>query len=131
MRRTGMNSALLGKIRDSELHVIEKIEFEKPRTKEMRKLIETVGLKKSVLIGVESHDKKRWLSVRNLPKDLVNRIKAAADKRGRSMEQEVREILMHRYMPRDELLQRIRERWEKIETPTAAEVDAWTQTGRP
>ncbi len=46
------------------------------------------------------------------------------------MEQEVRELLMHRYMPRDELLQRIRKRWENIDTPTASEIERWTQTGR-
>ena len=71
------------------------------------------------------------ITVRSLPTDLVNRIKAAAEKKGRSMEQEVRELLMHRYMPRDEMLQRIRERWDKVETPTAAEVEAWIRTGRP
>jgi plasmid stability protein len=71
------------------------------------------------------------ITVRNLPNDLVDRIKAAAEKKGRSMEQEVRELLMHRYMPRDELLQRIRKRWESIDTPTAAEIEKWTQTGRP
>ena len=71
------------------------------------------------------------ITVRNLPNDLVERIKAVAGKNGRSMEQEVRELLMHRYMPKDELLQRIRERWAKLEPPTATEVKAWTATGRP
>ena len=71
------------------------------------------------------------ITVRNLPNDLVDRIKSAAEKNGRSMEQEVRELLMHRYMPRDELLQRIRERWSTVDPPTAAEIEKWTQTGRP
>ncbi len=71
------------------------------------------------------------ITVRNLPNDLVERIKAAAGKNGRSMEQEVRELLIHRYMPKDELLQRIRERWAKLEPPTADEVKAWTETGQP
>jgi plasmid stability protein len=71
------------------------------------------------------------ITVRNLPNDLVDRIKAAAEKKGRSMEQEVRELLMHRYMPKDDLLQRIRERWKNVDTPTAAEIENWTQTGRP
>jgi len=71
------------------------------------------------------------ITVRNLPNDLVDRIKVAAERKGRSMEQEVRELLMHRYLPRDELLQRIRERWNTVDTPTSAEIEKWTQTGRP
>ena len=71
------------------------------------------------------------ITVRNLPDELVERIKAVAGKNGRSMEQEVRELLIHRYMPKDELLQRIRERWAKLDTPTADEVKVWTGTGRP
>ena len=70
------------------------------------------------------------ITVRNLPDDLVNRIKATAEKKERSMEQELREVLMHRYMPRDKLLQRIRDRGAKTDPPTAAEVEVWTQTGR-
>jgi plasmid stability protein len=70
------------------------------------------------------------ITIRNLPDDLLDRIKAAAKKKDRSIEQEIRELLMQRYMPRDELLQRIRRRWENIDTPTAAEIKKWTQTGR-
>jgi large subunit ribosomal protein L4 len=66
MRETALNGALLGKIRDAELHVIESLDFKAPRTKEMRKILDAIGLKGTVLIAVEAHDRSRWLSARNL-----------------------------------------------------------------
>lgn len=68
MRRTALNSALLGKIRDGEVHVIESLGFARPRTKEMRAILQAAGLNGSLFIVVEAHDRNRWLSTRNLPK---------------------------------------------------------------
>jgi large subunit ribosomal protein L4 len=67
MRRAALNSALLGKIKDKELSVIESLAFEKPRTKDMAKVIRSIGLKRSVLLAIPKHDEKVWLSARNLP----------------------------------------------------------------
>jgi len=66
MRETALNGALLGKIRDSEVHVIETLNFQKPKTQEMRKILDTIGLNKSILIAVDAHDDNRWKSARNL-----------------------------------------------------------------
>ena len=46
------------------------------------------------------------LTIRNLPADLVACIKAAARGNGRSMEQEVRDVLTARYAPRAAILAR-------------------------
>lgn len=68
MRETSLNSALLGKILDKEVHVIESLSFAKPRTKEMAKLLRTIGFQKSVLIANGKYDRNAYLSARNLPK---------------------------------------------------------------
>jgi large subunit ribosomal protein L4 len=67
MRRAALDSALLGKIKDKELSVIESLAFEKPKTKDMAKVIRSIGLKRSVLLAIPKHDEKVWLSARNLP----------------------------------------------------------------
>ena len=40
MKRAALNSAILGKIKDKEISVIEGVDFEKPKTKEMAKLMD-------------------------------------------------------------------------------------------
>jgi len=71
------------------------------------------------------------LTIRNVPDDLVERLKEAAERSGRSMEQEVRELLSQRYMMRGELLKKIRARWDKANPPTPSEIEAWIGQGRP
>lgn len=68
MKRPALDSALLGKILDREVAVIESISFDKPKTKEASKLLKSLGFAKSLLIATEAHNKNAWLSVRNLPK---------------------------------------------------------------
>lgn len=68
MRETSLNSALLGKILDKEVHVIETLSFGKPKTKEMAKLLQAIGFQKSVLIANGKYDKNTYLSARNIPK---------------------------------------------------------------
>lgn len=76
MRETALNGALLGKLRDGEIHVIESLEFQAPKTKEMRKILDAVGLQGSVLIAVERHDRARWLSSRNLDKVRMSELRS-------------------------------------------------------
>jgi large subunit ribosomal protein L4 len=67
MRRAALDSALLGKILDKEVSVIEKLAFEKPKTKIMSGLIKSIGLKRTVLLAVGNKpDPNVWLSSRNL-----------------------------------------------------------------
>lgn len=71
------------------------------------------------------------ITVRNLPKDVVQRIKRSAKQHSRSMEQEVRDLLQRRYGARTEVLRRIRERWLETPTATPEEVESWRSEGRP
>lgn len=66
MRRAALNSAILGKILDKEVSVIEGVDFEKPKTKQMASLLKALGFKRTVLLALPKHDPKVWLSSRNL-----------------------------------------------------------------
>jgi large subunit ribosomal protein L4 len=66
MRRAALNSALLGKIKDKEVSVIEAVDFAKPKTKEMAKLMKAIGFKRTVLLAIPKHNDTVWLAARNL-----------------------------------------------------------------
>ena len=70
------------------------------------------------------------LTIRNLPKDLVERIKATAVRRGHSMEQEVRETLAARYASRDSVLERIGRRAADFPVIGDGEIANWIHSGR-
>ena len=70
------------------------------------------------------------ITIRNLSDELIERLKLRAARNGRSMEQEVRELLRERCMTKPEAVQRIRERWKSLPKTSAAEVEAWRSTGR-
>jgi large subunit ribosomal protein L4 len=67
-KKEALKSALLGKLRDKELSVIEKFDVAKPSTKAMARTLKAIGLDRSVLIGVPETDRNLWLSTRNIPK---------------------------------------------------------------
>ncbi len=70
------------------------------------------------------------ITIRKLPEDLVKRIKAVAASNNRSMESEVRELLRDRYLSRQEVLKRIRERPPGFPSVTAREIRRWIKAGR-
>lgn len=70
------------------------------------------------------------LTIRNLPDDLVQRIKDIAATKGHSMEQEIRESLETRYASRLEVINRIRQRWQTLPNTTADQLDHWREAGR-
>jgi plasmid stability protein len=71
------------------------------------------------------------LTIRNVPEDVVERLKATARRKGHSMEQEVRELLMARFADRTEIAARIRKRWETLPPPSEVDVEVWRRNGRP
>ncbi len=70
------------------------------------------------------------LTIRNLDEDLVERLKSTAARRGRSMEQEVRELLEQRYAARPDVLARVEQRWQQYPKATADEIASWIGEGR-
>ncbi len=66
MRRAALNSALLGKIIDREVSIVEGLDVDPPKTRRVASLMKTIGFKRTVLLAVPKHDPKVWLSARNL-----------------------------------------------------------------
>lgn len=71
------------------------------------------------------------ITVRNVPEELVNRIKQLADNKGVSMEQEIRDLLKSRYESRNEVLDRIRKRWDSLPVQSEELIQEWKEQGRP
>jgi plasmid stability protein len=70
------------------------------------------------------------ITIRNLSPDIVENLKTLAADNGRSMEQEVREILACRFRPRGRLLDEIKAVRPDVQPPSAHEVQEWIASGR-
>lgn len=71
------------------------------------------------------------LTIRNVPAGTVDMLKAIARRQGRSMEQEVRDLLDAYTAERQSVLSQIEESWAaQTRRPTAEEVDRWMRIGR-
>ena len=71
MRRLAIRSALSGKVADGQLHVVDKLGFAEPRTKEVVRVLHNVGIERSVLIVTGEPDRSVLTSARNLSKTKV------------------------------------------------------------
>jgi plasmid stability protein len=72
------------------------------------------------------------LTVRNLPDEVIERLKEIAARNRRSMEQEVRTILESVSLDRVSACRRIEQAWTDQSRPTTAEeVDRWLALSRP
>jgi len=66
-RRAALCSALAQKARDDHVLIVDRMEFEQPKTKKMRTLLEALGITGSVLIVLPERDEAVEKSGRNLP----------------------------------------------------------------
>lgn len=72
------------------------------------------------------------VTVRNLTPKIVRSLKSLAKRNGRSMEQEVREIIEMYVGDKLSVMKQIEESWSRqTRRPAADEVDAWIKEGRP
>ena len=71
MRRLAIRSALSGKVADGQLHVVDKLGFAQPQTKEVVRVLHNVGIERSVLIVTGEPDRSVLTSARNLTKTKV------------------------------------------------------------
>ncbi len=71
------------------------------------------------------------LTIRKIPEGILDRLKAVANRKDRSMEQEVRELLKKKYATTPEVATRIRRRWKDLPKTTPAKVKTWRKIGRP
>lgn len=71
------------------------------------------------------------LTIRNVPTRVVRGLKSLARRRGRSMEQEVRDLLEEHVAERSSVLRQIEASWDRqSRRPSAAEIDCWIAAGR-
>jgi large subunit ribosomal protein L4 len=68
MLHLALASAILSKLEDKEAVVLDSLTLEKPRTREMAKLLKSLGITKSCLIGIKNHNRGLHLATRNIPK---------------------------------------------------------------
>jgi plasmid stability protein len=71
------------------------------------------------------------ITIRNLPEDVVRKLKDSAKRHNRSMEQEVRCILTEAVPDREEAMRRIEAlRQQFLRQPSAEEVQEWAREAR-
>ncbi|MDX1564863.1 MAG: 50S ribosomal protein L4 [Phycisphaeraceae bacterium] len=66
MRRLATRNALLSKIQDEEIRVVEKFDFDQPKTKRMAEILNALKIDKSCLLALHHTDLNTALSARNL-----------------------------------------------------------------
>jgi large subunit ribosomal protein L4 len=66
-RIVALRSAIRSKFDDGEIFLVERFSLEKPSTKAVVKLLQTIGVKGKALLVPESRDENLWKSARNIP----------------------------------------------------------------
>jgi large subunit ribosomal protein L4 len=74
VRRAALRSALALKVREGLLRVVDRLELDAPKTKQMAKFLKDLGLEKSTLILIASDNVNVQLAARNLPDVKVMRV---------------------------------------------------------
>ncbi len=65
-KKVALQSALLSKLKDNEVILIDKFEFDSPSTKKMANLLKSIGIKESCLIVISELNDTIWKSSRNI-----------------------------------------------------------------
>ncbi len=67
-RRLARNSALLSKMKDQELMILDGLNISEPKTKQVAGILNALDIKSSCLIGLADYDRNVYLSARNIAK---------------------------------------------------------------
>ena len=76
VKRLALCSALSSKINNNNLIVVEQLNFEKPKTKDMVKLLEALKVNKKALLVMDNNDQNVQYSARNIQGVLTTRADA-------------------------------------------------------
>jgi large subunit ribosomal protein L4 len=68
MRRLALRCVLSAKISEGELKVVERLELEEPKTKEMSRILTALGAVSSALIATSEPEDNVVKSARNIPR---------------------------------------------------------------
>lgn len=67
MRAQALASALLAKVRDGEVRVLDSLELPMEKTREVRAMLDRLGVDGSFMVVLPDHDPVLWRCVRNIP----------------------------------------------------------------
>ena len=67
-RRLARNSAILAKLRSNDTIVIDKLEFDQPKTKDFVAILDNLQIDRSCLVAVEDRNVNVYKSLRNIPR---------------------------------------------------------------
>lgn len=67
-RRLARDSAVLAKLLDSQVVVINELGLERPKTKEMAGILKNLGIERSCIVATKTLDRNVFLAARNIPK---------------------------------------------------------------
>ena len=65
-KKAALQSAILSKLQDNEVILIDKLEFDSPSTKKMANLLKSLGIRESCLIVIPELNETIWKSSRNI-----------------------------------------------------------------
>ncbi len=88
MRRLANRNALLAKLVDGEVKCVVDMDFDAPKTKDMKAVLEAIGIDRSCLVALQTENRNAALSARNL--ENVDTIRVD--------QLNVFELLNHRYL---------------------------------
>jgi large subunit ribosomal protein L4 len=74
MRRSSLISALSLKIKNGDIFVVDKIDIDKPKTKDVVSILKNFKIDRSVLFLIDEKNKNLELSARNIPDARVQRV---------------------------------------------------------
>jgi large subunit ribosomal protein L4 len=70
-KKLARDSAILAKLLSNNIVVVEKLNFEKPKTKDFVSLLNNLKIQHSCLVTINSEDVNIYKSARNIPKVTV------------------------------------------------------------
>jgi large subunit ribosomal protein L4 len=74
MRRRALDGALLARLRDDEVLVVEDFDLAEPKTRPVAQALRAVGADRSCLLALADHDPVMWKSARNIARVRVSPI---------------------------------------------------------
>jgi large subunit ribosomal protein L4 len=70
-RKLARDSAILAKLLSNNVVVVEKLDFEKPKTKDFVSILNNLKIQRSCLVTIDSEDANIYKSAKNIPKVTV------------------------------------------------------------
>ncbi|MBM4017730.1 MAG: 50S ribosomal protein L4 [Planctomycetes bacterium] len=74
MRRAALDSALLARMRDAELVVLDGLSLQQPKTRIVARALKAIGVERSCTLALPGQDDVLYKSARNIPRVRVRRL---------------------------------------------------------